>query len=268
MIAVIHRPSLPRAAALAQSVKRRLELMGRRALIIETIPLRAGELPPDTSLILSLGGDGTILDAVRLWAAAGLDSEVAIIGVNLGGVGFLTVLSPEQMLSPDLAGAVQGLVPTQLRTLLEVEYRGKTHIALNEVVAGKAELSALLDLEVQVDGRPLLSLRADGLIVATSTGASAYNLSAGGPICHPRLDCMVLTPICSFNFSNRPLVLPPDMELTIKVSARSAGLACDGQILGDLTPADQIKIRRAPRQARLGSAPDFFEILRNKLKWG
>jgi NAD+ kinase len=242
--------------------------MGQEALVIATVPSQAGELPADTGLILSLGGDGTILDAVRLWAAAGLDSNVPIIGVNLGGIGFLTVLSPEQMRGPELAEAVQGLVPTQLRTLLEVEYRGKTHIALNEVAAGKAELSTLLDMEVQVDGRPLLALRADGLIVATATGATAYNLSAGGPICHPRLDCMVLTPICSFNFSNRPLVLPPDMELTVKINARSAGLTCDGQILGDLTPADRIKIRRAPRQARLGSAPDFFEVLRNKLKWG
>jgi NAD+ kinase len=123
-----------------------------------------------------------------------------------------------------------------------------------------------------VDGQPLTTFRADGLIISTPTGSTAYNLSAGGPICHPSLECMLVTPICSFALSNRPLLLSPGMTLTITLDRRAEDttLTCDGQVGFDLLAADRVIISRAAEAVRLIQSPfkDYFEILRTKLRWG
>ena len=272
MIALVYCAASARAARLAGQIAQQLAAIGRPAALVENSSKKPGILPLDTSLILSLGGDGTMLGAVRLWAGQGLDSQVSIIGVNMGGLGFLTALAPQE-LDAALAAISAHQLPTQLRTLLDVEVSGQPdchYIALNEAVVGKSALAPLLELEVLAQQKHLVSLRADGLIVATPTGSTAYNLSAGGPICHPVLDCLILTPICSFNFSNRPLIIPPDMEISIKVLSNPSqvGLTCDGQVGVELHYGDVVRVKRAKEQVRLGAVRDYFEILRNKLKWG
>lgn len=272
MIALVYRNAYGRTADLALELKEKLAALNCPAQLVENRADKNGILPENTSLILSLGGDGTMLGAVRLWAEHGLDNQVPIIGINLGGLGFLTSLTPQEV-DGALQAIINNQIPTQLRTLLEARVEGKEslrYIALNEVVVGKSLASSLLELEVLADKRHLVSLRADGIIIATPTGSSAYNLSAGGPICHPVLDCLILTPICSFNFSNRPLIMPPDLELCIRILSNSsqAGFTCDGQVGLDLQPGERLIIRRAKRQVRLGAVHDYFEILRNKLKWG
>ncbi len=272
MIALVHHPAATRAASLAKQIEKQLAQLGRQTVVVENSQDRAGSLPEHTSLILSLGGDGTILGAVRLWARQGMDNQVPIIGINLGGLGFLASLTPQE-LNAALEKIVSNTLPTQLRTLLEVEVEGRDNsycVALNDSVVSKHLLSSLLELEVLADQEHLVSMRADGIIVATPTGSSAYNLSAGGPICHPELDCLIITPICSFNFSNRPLILPPHMELSIKVLSNpaQAALMCDGQVGFDLQCGDTVRVRRAKAQARLGTVHNYFEILRSKLKWG
>jgi NAD+ kinase len=152
---------------------------------------------------------------------------------------------------------------------------GREHarlVALNDVVINKAALARIVALETAVDGQHLTTFRADGLIVSTPTGSTAYNLSAGGPICHPALDCLVLAPICSFALSNRPLILGPQMTLTVSLGhrAQDTTLTCDGQVGLELAPDDRVEVSRAPQTVRLIQSPfkNYFEILRTKLRWG
>jgi NAD+ kinase len=156
-----------------------------------------------------------------------------------------------------------------------VERNGSTlarFTALNDVVINKSAQAPIVELSVVVDKRPLTTFRADGLIFCTPTGSTAYNLSAGGPICHPALDCIVVTPICSFALSNRPVLLEPDLVLSITLDHRSldTSLTCDGQVGLDLEPGDKIYIQRAKKAVRIIHSPfkDYFEILRTKLRWG
>jgi NAD+ kinase len=140
------------------------------------------------------------------------------------------------------------------------------------VVINKAALARIVELETAVDGEHLTTFRSDGLIVSTPTGSTAYNLSAGGPICHPALDCLVVTPICSFALSNRPLLLGPQMTLAISLGAKAeeTTLTCDGQVGIELREGDKVVVSRADQGVRLIQSPfkDYFEILRAKLRWG
>jgi NAD+ kinase len=145
-------------------------------------------------------------------------------------------------------------------------------LALNDLVVNKAALARIIELHLMVDDQPLTTFRADGLIISTPTGSTAYNLSAGGPICHPSLDCIVVTPICSFALSNRPLLLGPQMTLNLDLGRRAQDttLTSDGQVGIELSPGDRVDIRRAASSVRLVQSPfkDYFEILRTKLRWG
>lgn len=269
MIALVYRPVVTKAALLALELHEKLHRLGRANALVANSPEEPGVLPAETSLILSLGGDGTMLGAFRMWAEQRLDTSVPIIGVNLGDLGFLTAITPPEM-ETCLQTILSGRFPTGLRTLLKVEIQGEKYFVLNEAVVAKSVLAPLLDLQVRANQAQLVNLRADGLIVATPTGSSAYNLSAGGPICHPDLDCLILTPICSFNFSNRSLLMPPDMVLSVHNLSPDgqASLMCDGQVGRALERGAIVRISRARRQARLGAVHDYFEILRSKLKWG
>lgn len=144
--------------------------------------------------------------------------------------------------------------------------------ALNDLVINKAALARIVELEAVVDGRPLTTFQADGLIVSTPTGSTAYNLSAGGPICHPSLNCIVVAPICSFTLSNRPLLLAPEMVLgvTLGKRAQETTLTCDGQVGLELEPGDEIRFQRSEHTVHLIQSPfkDYFEILKTKLRWG
>ncbi len=281
-IVVIRKYNSPEAVALAGELAAWLRGRGGQAQVLEAGAghpksgrARALDLPPDCQLVVVLGGDGTMLGAVREVVEAGLQ-RVPILGVNLGGLGFLTALAPEELL-PAMEKVLDGhfLAPPRLMIQAQVERQGqvqKSMTALNDVVVNKAALARIVDLSLAVDGQPLTTFRADGLIISTPTGSTAYNLSAGGPICHPSLECILVTPICSFALSNRPLLLSPHMTLTVTLDRRAQDttLTCDGQVGFDLVAGDRVIISRAGKTVRLIHSPfkDYFEILRAKLRWG
>lgn len=286
-VVVIRKYGSPEAEALAAELATWLTARGKEALTLEagaqhpgpgrpeSAPETGLALPADTELVVVLGGDGTMLGAVREVVRAGL-RKTPILGVNLGGLGFLTALAPEELL-PAMERVLSGhfLAPPRLMLQARVERGGRTLTsltALNDVVVNKAALARIVDLSLAVDGQPLTTFRADGLIISTPTGSTAYNLSAGGPICHPSLECMLVTPICSFALSNRPLLLSPGMTLTVALDRRAQDttLTCDGQVGFDLVAEDRVVISRAAEAVRLIHSPfrDYFEILRTKLRWG
>jgi NAD+ kinase len=281
-VVIIHKAQTEAAKTKAHGLADWLDARGLRSQVVESgLPHLADgpdnlpRLASPARLVVVLGGDGTMLGAVRSVAAAGL-WQTPILGVNLGGLGYLTALAPDELfpaMEKVLAGKFQAPARMMLQARVERDGREIRRItALNDVVVNKAARASIIDIETTVDGRPLTNLRADGLIVATPTGSTAYNLSAGGPICHPGLDCMVVTPICSFALSNRPLLLSPDMVLGVRLGRRAqyTALTCDGQVGFELRPEDHLIIRRAEDTVRIISSPfrDYFKILRTKLRWG
>ena len=229
-------------------------------------------LPAQVDLIVVLGGDGTLLSVARL--VKGLD--VPILGVNLGGLGFLTATTLEA-LYPTLERVLGGEYAAEDRMVLAASLAraGETvaeYQALNDVVIAKGALGRLIDLEVAVEGQMVTAYRADGLIIATPTGSTAYNLSAGGPILFPPMDAVVLTPICSHALTNRPIVLPGTarLEVTLLTDTPDVALSLDGQPGLAFTRKDVVRVQRADSRIRLIRDPQktYFQVLRTKLKWG
>ena len=222
-------------------------------------------------LIIVLGGDGTLLRAAR---GVGLGG-VPLLGVNLGSLGFLTAITVDKVFDT-LELIIQGELSAEQRMRLSVRVvrEGQTvfeSLVLNDAVLNKAALARILDLSATIDGRRLTDYRADGLIVATPTGSTAYNLSAGGPILHPSLSAMIITPICPFVLANRPLVVPGEVELTVKSSsaAEDVYLTCDGQEGFALAAGDSVLISRTKNLWLFPSpSTDHYSILRTKLGWG
>ena len=229
-------------------------------------------LPGTVDLIVVLGGDGTLLAVARL--VDGLD--VPILGVNLGGLGFLTATTLEALF-PTLEAVLRGEYSAEERLVLVA---GLTRdggpvaeqLALNDVVVAKGALGRLIDLDVRADGQPMTAYRADGLIIATPTGSTAYNLSAAGPILFATMAAVVLTPICSHSLTNRPIVLPASirLEVTLLTEAPDVVLSVDGQPGPPVTAGDVVQVRQAAARIRLIRDPrkSYFEVLRTKLKWG
>jgi NAD+ kinase len=229
------------------------------------------ELPGLVDLLVVLGGDGTLLSMAR---AIG-DLGVPILGVNLGGLGFLTATTLDEML-PALEAVLAGRMATEERMLLAARLvRGGQTIgeysALNDVVITKSAMSRIVDLAVSVGGRHAISYRADGLIISTPTGSTAYNLSTGGPILFPTMDAVVLTPIAPHTLSNRPIVIPgaERIEVTL-LDDQDVMLTMDGQVGVPLRERDTVEVQQAATRIRLLRFPnkDFFSVLRTKLKWG
>ena len=223
-------------------------------------------------LIIVLGGDGTLLSAAR--ALHG--QNVPILAVNLGGLGFLTSVTLDE-LYPLLEQVLKGEHRIGERMMLEAEIlrSGKgaqRERALNEAVANKAALARMLDFDVFVDTRHVGRYRADGIIVATPTGSTAYSLAAGGPIIQPDLDAFVITPICPHMLTNRPLVIPDTsrVELDFTAADEPVYITLDGQIGFQLKPQDRVTITKSKNRVALVRPPSktYFEVLRSKLKWG
>jgi NAD+ kinase len=229
------------------------------------------DLPGQVDVVVVLGGDGTLLSMAR---AVG-DLGVPILGVNLGGLGFLTATTLAEMV-PALEALLAGRLAVEERMMLAARLvRGgqapSEHIALNDVVITKSAMSRIIDLSVSVDGRHATSYRADGLIVSTPTGSTAYNLSVGGPILFPTLDAVVLTPIAPHTLSNRPIVLPGAQRIDVTLRGESeVMLTMDGQVGVHLREGDVVQVEKAHARIRLLRFPqkDFFSVLRTKLKWG
>jgi NAD+ kinase len=230
---------------------------------------RKADLPSHADLLIVLGGDGTLLSAAR---AVG-DLAVPIVGVNLGDLGFLTATTLDEMI-PALDGMLRGDMVIEERMMLSTRVRrdGKvvgTWLGLNDTVITKAAMSRIINLSVSIDGQHAILYRADGLIVSTPTGSTAYSLSAGGPILYPTMDGVVLTPICSHTLTNRPIVVPGvhHVEITL-LASQEVMLTVDGQMGFGLREHDRVEVERAPAAIRLVRFKDFFSVLRTKLKWG
>ena len=232
-------------------------------------------LPAVVDVVIAFGGDGTLLDAAS--AVAHSSADPALLGVNLGHLGFLTEVSTSEMTAA-LDAVISGRSQTETREILAgtVMRAGKnlwSHFALNDVVVTRGALSRMIELDVSVDGRHVCHVKADGLIVATATGSTAYNLSAGGPIVHPSVDAFVLTPIAPHTLTHRPLVLPAGARIELRPVIEPQSdivLTFDGQFGLPLETGDVVEISRAPRRLRFvrTSSRTHFDMLREKLKWG
>jgi NAD+ kinase len=229
------------------------------------------DLPAQVDLLIVLGGDGTLLSMAR---AVG-DLGVPMLGVNFGGLGFLTATTLDEMV-PAIEAFLAGRMAVDERMMLAARVvRGEQalaeHSALNDVVITKAAMSRIINLRVAVDGRYATAYRADGLIISTPTGSTAYSLSAGGPILFPTMDAVVLTPIASHTLTNRPIVLAAADRIDVTLlTDQETMLTIDGQVGVPLRVGDTVEVRRAAARIRLARFPhtDFFSVLRTKLKWG
>jgi len=230
--------------------------------------LGAGETPPDLCLVL--GGDGTLLGAARQVSGFG----TPILGINLGSLGFLTA-HPVEEAAEMVRLYFEGKLARETRSMLEAElFRngqlvGKQCV-LNDAVLNKGSLARMMEFRLQVDGFDAATIQADGLIVATPTGSTAYSLSAGGPILHPALDAWVISPICPHSLTLRPTVVPSSLRVTITVgSTEDAHLTLDGQLEYPLKPGDRVELGKAGADLILLQNPalPFFRVLQQKLHW-
>jgi NAD+ kinase len=238
-------------------------------------PLKAverAEIPNHVEMIIVLGGDGTLLSVAR--QVVGLN--IPILGVNLGGLGFLTEIPIEEVY-PALDKVLEGDYRADQREVLQVSVirKGKTladYTVLNDAVINKGALARIIDLETTINGEHLTTFKSDGLILSTPTGSTAYNLSAGGPIVYPTLDCIIITPICSHTLTNRPIVIPDQVivRVILKTRQQEVILTLDGQQGFPLEFDDEIEVKKSDEHILLIKSPHrhFFGLLREKLKWG
>jgi NAD+ kinase len=226
----------------------------------------------ECDLIVVLGGDGTMISTARLVG----DSDALVLGINYGSLGYLTDFRIEEMF-PALEAIFRGEYEVDRRVMLHAEHwSGEEMLAsgrvLNDVVINKAALARIIEIDVSLNGLFVNSFRADGLIVSTPTGSTAYNLSAGGPIIYPSMNAVVLTPICPFTLTNRPIVVPDAAMIELKLEKENEGvvLTLDGQIGYSMKADDRIRIRKSRTTFNLVQPPNrnYFDVLRNKLKWG
>jgi NAD+ kinase len=276
-LAIVAKKDKPEAAALAAQLRERypqLTILGDRALAhtLNWPRVEDRELAARADLVVVLGGDGTLIYAARLLAGSG----VPILGVNLGSLGFMTEVPVEDLFTT-LDGVLLGRfqVDSRMKLTCRLIRGGRTLIEdeiLNDVVINKGALARIADHETSIDGVPITTYKADGVILATPTGSTAYSLSAGGPIVHPSVDCTVLSPICSHALTQRSIVVPADRVIRITLRSETADtyLTLDGQTGHGLQGGDCIEVVRSPNRVNLVRNPKvaYFSILRQKLHWG
>jgi NAD+ kinase len=244
--------------------------------IAQHLPARSvseDELAQHADLIIAVGGDGTMLHAASLTGGG----QVPLLGVNRGRLGFLSDVSPTEMLE-SLDDIIGGNFTTDSRLQLKAQITRadgteSSAIALNDIVLQRRDTGRMLDFETRIAGRYVNTHMGDGLIAATPTGSTAYTLSCGGPIMEPQLDAIVVVPICPHTLSDRPIVLSADQDIEVSLLPRddtSAEVSVDGHSLGEFGPEDSLLISRAESRITLIHPPgyDFYEILRSKLHWG
>ena len=260
---------------------RGIELVGGPEIERERIEHQTGcsvrEVPTDklakeVDLVLVLGGDGTMIATARMIG----DSVVPVLGVNFGGLGYLAEFRIEE-LHAALESILADNYRLDKRVMLGVElWRGDESITrnriLNDVVINKSALARIIEIEAHFNNQFVNSFRADGLIVSTPTGSTAYNLSAGGPVIFPSMNAVVITPICPFTLSNRPIVVPDDaeIELRLKTDKEEVALTLDGQVGFELQVEDRVVIRKSNTTFNLiqPANRNYFDVLRDKLRWG
>ena len=274
-VGIVVKPHHAEALATAAELSAWLKTKG-----IEQIgePLSAGQTGDENNaslsadLIVVLGGDGTMISTARLIGK----KEVLVLGINYGSLGYLTDFRFEEMF-PALESILAGQYEIDRRVLLEAELlRGGERLAagrvLNDVVINKSALARIIEIDVHLNGLFVNSFRADGLIVSTPTGSTAYNLSAGGPIIFPSMNAVVMTPICPFTLTNRPIVIPDaaEIELSLKDENEGVILTFDGQTGHKMKANDHVFIRKSETTFNLVQPTNrnYFDVLRDKLKWG
>jgi NAD+ kinase len=280
-IGVISRPRRANLSAVVPQLLQWLEARGLRVIYDEETasvlrtPTKAftrEELADQAQILLVLGGDGTLLAAARVAAAR----CIPILPINMGSLGFLTSFTVEE-LYPALEETLAGRSSMSERVMLQVEHvragtvLDRQHV-LNDAVVNKSTLARMIELELFIDDDFVCRYRADGLVLATPTGSTAYSLSAGGPIVHPAVEAFVITPICPHTLTDRPVVVRDSSSIELKLAgnAESVFLTLDGQKGIPMQSEDRIRLTRSPHCLKLIQPPkkSYFEILRNKLKWG
>lgn len=246
----------------------------------EAIAIRTGEggglewkkLAASTDMIVVFGGDGTMLRVARCVC----EFHIPILGINIGGLGYLTEVYLNEMLTA-LERILDGNFRTEKRMMLDVLVTRQKDtlgrgIVLNEIVINRDNLSRIVELETAVNERHLATFKADGLIIATPTGSTAYSLSAGGPIIFPEQESMIINPICPHTLTNRPVILPEGVCVKVILWTKELGatLTLDGQVAFTLKSGDAVEVRKSCFATTLVSSPhrDYLEILRTKLGWG
>jgi NAD+ kinase len=275
-VAIVVKPDHAEAAATAEELTQWLDQRGiTRACDPVSSGTIHGQTTPnvDADLIVVLGGDGTMLSTSRLIG----DRETLVLGINYGSLGYLTEFRIEELF-PALEQVLSGDFEVDRRVMLDVEHvtgenRDKVGRVLNDVVVNKAALARIIRIEVKLNGLFVNSFRADGLIAATPTGSTAYNLSAGGPIVYPSMNAVVLTPICPFTLTNRPIVIPDNAEIELTLdndNNEGVILSLDGQTGFPMQSGDSIIIRKSKTTFNLVQPANrnYFDVLRDKLKWG
>ncbi len=272
-----------RIDAVVRTVERLSQWLGERGvqcLVEEDLAVCVDSLPScpreklrgAVDLLVVLGGDGTFLSAARLVAG----SPVPLLGVNAGGLGFLTEVTMGELI-PVMEELLAGQVAITQRRMLEavVLRDGRDMVrqrVLNDVVVNKGALARIIDLEAHIDDQYLTTFKADGLIISSPTGSTAYSLSAGGPIVHPALRSIILTPICPHTLTNRPIILPDDRTIRISFGSPDGDvfLTFDGQVGYRVEAGDLLVVRTSPDALSLIKSPhrSYYEVLRSKLRWG
>ncbi len=244
--------------------------IGKKIRRRKSVP--AAEIPELVDIILVFGGDGTFLGVSRLACEHG----TPILGINLGGLGFLTEITVDEiypMMERILSGDYEIEDRQMLRTTVRRGKSGAKHYeVLNDVVINKEAVARIIDLEIYIEGSHVTTYKADGIILSTPTGSTAYSLSAGGPIVHPALPVTIITPICPHTLTNRPLVVSNEMKVEIKITTQEPDtyLTLDGQIGIRLKTGDVVEVRKSDTVVKLIKSPfrDYFTILKTKLMWG
>ena len=279
-IGVYAKKNHPEAEQIALNIRDRFKRDNIEVLLEDSLAEQIGqtngysaeEIPELVDLIIVLGGDGTLISVARQVG----HHKVPILGINLGRLGFLTEVTlaelPE-MLDRLIAGDYE--ITNRMMLDAAIRRNGKIigeYTVLNDVVINKGALARIIDMETYVDGRHLSTYKADGLIVATPTGSTGYNLAAGGPIIYPEINSLVIAPICPHMLTNRPIVVwsKSFIEIKIRFEDDVVFFTADGQVGRKLLPGDVVEVRRSAARTRLITSPskDYFEILRTKLSWG
>jgi NAD+ kinase len=240
-----------------------------------TATVSRDRLPRECDLVVVLGGDGTLIGMADRIADA--ETDVPILGVNFGSLGFLTEITLNELYG-SLESVLAGTAHIDERLMLRATIRRGDdalveRLALNDVVITKGALSRIIDLAVAIGNQPVMRVRADGLIIASPTGSTAYNLAAGGPIVHPAVDALLLTPIAPHMLTNRPIVIPASAQVRVESAQGTSNdelyVTIDGQFGHPLQPGEVVFVQRAERPLRLvrAAARTYFDVLREKLKW-
>jgi NAD+ kinase len=281
-IGIAAKVTAPSALAFATQIGNELRQRGLTVIFDEdTAALIDGEFQTATKpelgrhsdLLITFGGDGTLLSVARH-----APEHVPILGVNMGTLGFLTEIRVEE-LPAVLDRVLDGRYFVEPRVTFEVSVSGpgrdesKRYRVLNDVAINKSAVARIIEMRVSVAGLFVSTFRGDGMIVATPTGSTAYNLSAGGPIIYPTMGAVVITPICPHMLTNRPIVVPDELDIEIRLAtpdAKDIYLTLDGQEGFELTDHDRVCVRKSEERVLLVQSPDknYFDVLRNKLKWG